>query len=108
LYDAIVDLRPDSPSFLRWFGAELSAENRRMMYVPRGFAHGMLSLQDDTEVFYLASDFYSPQDERGVRWNDPRFAIRWPLEPVEVSPKDRQWPDYDPAFHGVERLLGIK
>jgi dTDP-4-dehydrorhamnose 3,5-epimerase len=108
LFDAIVDLRPDSPTFCRWYGAELTAENRHMMYVPRGFAHAILTLHDDTEALYLVSDFYSPENERGVRWNDPRFGIRWPIQPAEISAKDAKWPDFDPAFHGTERLRGIK
>jgi len=107
LYDVIVDLRPDSPSFGRWFGAELTAENRRMMYVPRGFAHGFLTLADDTEALYLVGAFYSPADERGLRYDDPRFAIEWPIAPTEISAKDRAWPDYDPAFHGAARLKGL-
>lgn len=108
LFDAIIDLRPDSPTFGRWFGAELTAENRVMMYVPRGFAHAILTLTDDTEALYLVSDVYSPENERGVRWNDPRFKVGWPIAPVEISEKDAKWPDFDPAFHGVERLRGIK
>lgn len=108
LFDAIVDLRPDSSTFGQWFGAELTAENRLMMYVPRGFAHAILTLADDTEALYLVSDVYSPENERGVRWNDPRFDIAWPIVPTEISQKDANWPDFDPAFHGIERLRGIK
>ena len=107
LYDVIVDIRPDSPTYCRWFGAELSAANRRMMYVPRGFAHAFITLADETEAIYLVSDFYSPDCERGLRWNDPRFAIQWPLQPVEISEKDSNWPDFDPSFHAVERLRGV-
>jgi len=108
LFDAIVDLRPDSPTYLKWFGAELSDENRLMMYVPRGFAHAILTLRDDTEALYLVSNFYSPDNERGLRWNDSRFAIDWPIRPVEISPKDGAWPDFDPVFHGVELLRDLK
>jgi dTDP-4-dehydrorhamnose 3,5-epimerase len=108
VWDAIVDIRPDSPTFGLWYGAELSAENRRMMYVPRGFAHAILTLADDTELLYLVSTFYAPAEERGVRWNDPKFGIEWPLQPTEISEKDRSWPDFDPGFHGVERLQGLK
>jgi dTDP-4-dehydrorhamnose 3,5-epimerase len=107
LFDAIVDLRPDSPTFARWFGAELNEDNRLMMYVPRGFAHAILTLRDDTEALYLVSDFYSPENERGLRWNDPRFAIDWPMQPVEISAKDAAWPDFDPVFHDIERLKGL-
>jgi dTDP-4-dehydrorhamnose 3,5-epimerase len=104
LWDVILDLRPSSPTFGRWFGAELSIENRLMMYVPRGFAHAILTLADETEVIYLVSEFYAPEHERGVRWNDPRFAITWPIEPSAISPKDARWPDFDPEFHGTEQL----
>jgi dTDP-4-dehydrorhamnose 3,5-epimerase len=104
VYDVIVDLRPDSPTFKQWFGAELSAENRLTMYVPRGFGHALLTLQDDAEVFYLASAFYAPQQERGLRHDDPALGVRWPITPVQISPKDRAWPDLDPAFHGLEAL----
>lgn len=104
LYDVILDLRPDSPTYGKWFGAELSAENRTMMYVPQGFAHGFITLEDNTEALYLVSAFYGPEAERGVRYNDARFNIEWPLAPVEVSAKDQGWPDFDPSWHGVERL----
>lgn len=108
LFDAILDIRPNSPTFGQWYGAELNDENRRMMYVPRGFAHAILTLVDNTEALYLVSDFYSPENERGIRWNDPRFAIDWPIEPTEISPKDAAWPDFDPQFHGIERQRDIK
>lgn len=107
LYDAIVDLRPDSATYGKSFGAELTAENRLMMYVPRGFAHAILTLTDDTEAFYLVSEFYSPSDERGVRWNDPHFNVSWPITPTEISEKDASWPDFDPGFHGTEKLRGL-
>jgi dTDP-4-dehydrorhamnose 3,5-epimerase len=99
LWDAILDLRPQSPTFGQSFGAELSAENRRMMYVPRGFAHGLLTLEADTEALYLVSAFYAPERERGIRWNDPRFSIRWPAEPKVISEKDAKQRDFDPAWH---------
>jgi dTDP-4-dehydrorhamnose 3,5-epimerase len=107
LYDVIIDLRPDSATFGKWFGVELSAENRLMLFVPQGFAHGVLTLTNNTEAFYLANAFYAPEHERGVRFDDPRFGIEWPLQPVGVSPKDRNWPDFDPAFHGIETLRGL-
>jgi dTDP-4-dehydrorhamnose 3,5-epimerase len=107
LWDAIVDLRPDSPTFSQWFGAELNAENRLMMYVPKGFAHGILTLTDDVEAFYMVNEFYAPDQERGLRWNDQKFKIDWPIEPSEVSPKDTRWPDFDPRFHGIEQLRGL-
>lgn len=99
LWDVILDLRPDSPSFGQHFGAELSAENRRMMYVPKGFAHGFITLQDDTEAFYFVDEPYAPDMERGIRWNDPRFAIDWPAEPAVLSDRDREQRDFDPAWH---------
>jgi len=99
LYDAILDMRPNSPTFGKSFGAELTPENRLMMYVPRGFAHAILTLADDTEALYLVSDFYAPDQERGIRWNDPRFAVEWPIAPTEISPKDAAWPDFDPVYH---------
>ena len=99
LWDVILDLRPDSPTYGRWFGAELSAENRRMIYAPKGLAHGFVTLQDDTEAFYLVSAFYAPERERGVRWNDPAFGIEWPIRPVVISDKDRDRADFDPATH---------
>ena len=92
VWDFIVDLRPDSPSFRQWFGAELSAENRCMMYVPRGFAHAFVTLCDDSEVIYLVSAFYAPQSERGVRWDDPALGISLPVEVTEITDKDSNWP----------------
>jgi len=95
VFDVLVDLRADSPTYTRWFGVELSAENHRMLYVPEGCAHGYLTLEDQSEVEYPVSRAYKAEAERGIRWNDPRFAIAWPLgEPLTLSPKDRQWPDY--------------
>lgn len=105
LYDVILDLRPESPTLGKSFGAELTAENRTMMYVPKGFAHGFLTLTDDTESFYLVTEVYADELERGIRWNDPKFSIKWPFEPVVVSDKDRSHPDFDPEFHlGNEKI----
>jgi dTDP-4-dehydrorhamnose 3,5-epimerase len=104
LWDVIVDLRPDSPTFRKWFGAELNDENRLMMYVPRGFAHALITLKNATEAFYLVSEFYAPEAERGVRWNDPSIGIEWPIQPVEISAKDAAWPDLDPTFHGLSKM----
>lgn len=95
-HDVIVDLRPESPTRGRWFGADLTAENRTMMYVPRGFAHGFITLADETEAFYLVSAFYAPELERGLRYDDPLLGIRWPIQPTEISAKDRSWPNFDP------------
>ena len=99
LFDVIIDLRSDSSAFLQHFGVELTAENRRMLYVPKGFAHGFLSLQDNTETIYLVTEYYAADRERGIRYNDPKFGIQWPVEPSVVSPKDLAHPDFDPAWH---------
>jgi dTDP-4-dehydrorhamnose 3,5-epimerase len=99
LWDAILDLRPGSPSFGQSFGAELSGDNRRMMYVPHGFAHGILTLTEETEALYLVSATYAPELERVVRWNDPRFTIGWPFAPIVISEKDANPRDFDPAWH---------
>jgi len=106
-YDVVLDLRPNSRTFGQWFGAELSADNRLMMYVPQGFAHAILTLEDNSEALYFSSAFYASERERGVRWNDPRFAIRWPIPPSEISAKDSSWPDFDPIFHGSQHLAGL-
>jgi len=94
LWDVIVDLRPESPTFLQWFGETLSAENRKMMFVPKGFGHGFITLEEDTEALYLVTEFYSPENERGIRWNDPAIGIEWPIEPIIVSEKDSNHPDF--------------
>ena len=104
LFDIILDLRPHSATFGQWFGETLSAENRRMMYVPEGFAHGFLTLEPDTEALYLVSAPYAPEAERGIRYNDPKFGIQWPIAPVELSEKDKAWPDFDPVYHGADAL----
>jgi dTDP-4-dehydrorhamnose 3,5-epimerase len=108
LHDVILDLRPRSPTFGQSFGAELSAENRTMMYVPEGFAHGFVTLAPDTEALYLVSAVYAPAAERGIRFDDQKFEIKWPVPPTELSDKDRKWPDYDPEFHGAILLQGVK
>lgn len=99
LHDVVLDLRPGSRTFGRSFGAELSASNRRMMYVPKGFAHGFVTLTDDVEAIYLVDETYAPELERGIRWDDPAFGLQWPIAPVVVSDKDRRHPDFDPAWH---------
>ena len=105
LYDAIVDLRPDSPTFGKWFGVELTAENRLMMFVPQGFAHGIMTLTDDTEAFYLVNAFYAP--ETGARLSLRRSAIWHRVADgrrLKFRPRIASWPDFDPVFHGVESL----
>lgn len=95
VFDVIVDLRQDSPTFKSWAGIELTAENRRALYVPEGFAHGYQTLVDATETLYQVSEFYSPEAERGVRWDDPAFGIVWPIAGTRIiSEKDRSWPDF--------------
>jgi dTDP-4-dehydrorhamnose 3,5-epimerase len=94
IYDVMVDLRPNSPCFKRWFGVELRADKGTMVYVPRDFAHGYLTLEDATEVFYQVSAPYVPEAERGFRWNEPAFNIRWPREVTVISDKDRGWPEF--------------
>ena len=95
VFDVIVDLRRDSPTACQWVGRELSETNNRMMYVPEGFAHGYQTLEDDSVLFYQVSQFYSPESERGVRWNDPAFGIEWPMAAALVSDKDSAYPDYE-------------
>jgi dTDP-4-dehydrorhamnose 3,5-epimerase len=108
LWDFIVDLRPDSVSFKKWFGAELSAENRRMMYVPRGFGHGFITLSDNTEAVYLVSDYYSPEQERGVRFDDRSINVELPITVTEISSKDASWPDLSFDFHGLDLFRDLK
>lgn len=99
LYDVILDLRKDSSTFGQSYGCELTADNRRMMYVPKGFGHGFVTLEDDTEALYLVSEFYNPELERGIRWNDARFNIKWPVVPSVISAKDLEHADFDPEYH---------
>ncbi|MFQ5642843.1 MAG: dTDP-4-dehydrorhamnose 3,5-epimerase [Thiogranum sp.] len=94
LYDVIVDLRPDSVTYGNWTGIELTATNHTMLYVPAGFAHGFITLEDNTEVSYLISAAYAPQAARAVRWNDPAFNIEWPRPVEEISDRDAGWPDF--------------
>jgi len=94
IYDVIVDLRPESSTFRKWIAVELSADNRRMLYIPAGLAHGFQSLTDDTEVFYQISTPYHPESACGVRWDDPAFGIEWPVMERVISDKDRQYPDF--------------
>ncbi len=94
IYDVIVDLRADSPSYHQWLGVELTSENHRMLYVPEGCAHGYQTLTDDSEVFDLVTQLYAPDVERGIRYDDPAFHIEWPEEVQIISDKDRSWAGY--------------
>jgi dTDP-4-dehydrorhamnose 3,5-epimerase len=94
IYDVVVDLRPNSATFRNWIAVPLTAENHRMVYVPEGCAHGFLTLEHQTEVFYQMTEFYNPESARGVRWNDPAFRIDWPEEVQVISERDRTYPDF--------------
>ena len=94
IHDVLIDLRPQSPTYLQWEGYELTPENRRQLYVPAGLAHGFQTLAPDTEVAYLISAFYAPAASAGVRHDDPAFGIAWPLPVADISAKDRAWPDF--------------
>lgn len=91
VWDVIVDLRPESPTYRQHLGIELSARNRRALYIPEMFAHGFQALEDGTEVFYQMSEFYTPELARGLRYNDPKLGIRWPLPVTSISDKDEKW-----------------
>jgi len=94
IHDVVLDLRPDSATYRGHFGVELSAQNRLMIYVPEGVAHGFLTFDDDTEVLYQMSEFYDPEHAAGVRWDDPAFGIPWPSEVLVISDRDRTYPDF--------------
>ena len=94
LFDVAVDLRPDSPAFRQWLGVELAADEGQALYIPRGCAHGFLTLAADTAVHYQMGTEYAPQLARGVRWNDPAFAISWPFAPLHLSDRDAAFPDF--------------
>ena len=94
IYDVIIDLRPASPAFKKWFAVRLDEENGHMLYIPKGFAHGFQTLLDDTEVFYQMSQAFSPHHARGVRWNDPAFSIKWPEDERIILDRDRNYADF--------------
>jgi dTDP-4-dehydrorhamnose 3,5-epimerase len=94
IFDVIIDVRPESATYRKWIGVKLTASNYTMLYVPEGFAHGFQTLEDDTEVVYQVSQFYIPGEERGARWNDPAFLIKWPGPVESISEKDANWPDF--------------
>jgi dTDP-4-dehydrorhamnose 3,5-epimerase len=94
IWDVIIDMRFESPTFGQWFGVELSAENQNQLYIPKGFAHGFQTLSDDAQVNYLISEFYSPDAASGVRYDDPAFSVAWPLPVSVISDKDLSWPNF--------------
>ena len=96
IFDVIIDLRPDSKTVMQWISVELTAENRKMIFIPEGFAHGFQTLVNDTEIFYQMSEFYTPEYARAVRWNDPQFNIHWPEADRIISAKDQKIEDFDP------------
>jgi dTDP-4-dehydrorhamnose 3,5-epimerase len=95
IYDVVVDLRPDSPTYRDWIAVTLTATNRHMVYVPEGCGHCFLTMEDETEVFYQMSEFYHPESARGVRWNDPAFQIAWPAEVKVISKRDQTYPNFE-------------
>ena len=95
VFDVVVDLRPDSPTFKRWYGIELNPDNASMLYVPEGCATGYITLEKNSEIYYLTSDFYAPDAAFGVRYDDPAFDIQWPMAPTVLSDNDTSWPDFD-------------
>ena len=99
IFDVVVDMRETSPTFQKWFGLELSSENRSMLYVPKGCAHGFMTLEDHTEVMYPASAPYAGDHERVLRWDDPTIGIEWPRKPTVLSDKDRAAPTFEPSLH---------
>jgi len=99
IYDVIIDLRKDSPTFKKWFSIELTQDNYKMLYVPEDFAHGFITLEDNCEISYLMSEFYVPGAGATIRWNDSMFNIEWPLEPTIMSQNDRFQEDYAINFH---------
>ena len=99
LWDVILDLRKESPTFGKWCGEKLSADNRKMMYVPKGFGHAFITLEENTELIYLATEFYSPEYERIIRWDDPYFGIDWILKPKVISDKDKASRDFNAEYH---------
>ncbi len=94
VFDVIIDIREDSSTFKKWFGIELSENNHKALFVPKGFAHGFVTLEDNSEVNYLVTQFYTPSAEGGVRYNDPEFKIEWPIKPIIISDKDANHPDF--------------
>ena len=101
VFDVAVDLRKDSPTFLQWEGVELSAENKRMILIPKGFAHGFITLEDNTELLYNHTEFYIPEADTGFHYNDSRANINWPISIKKISEKDRILPNIEDSFEGI-------
>lgn len=96
IFDVALDLRPDSPTFRQWIGVNLTADDRNALFIPAGCAHGFLTLENNCEIFYMMAESYVADLARGVRWNDPSFSIAWPFQPVAISNRDANWPDFFP------------
>ncbi|SEA44808.1 dTDP-4-dehydrorhamnose 3,5-epimerase [Desulfuromusa kysingii] len=94
IFDMIVDIRPESSSFLQWYGVELTESNHKALYSPEGFAQGFITLVDDTEITYFTNEFYAPGKDRGLRYNDSQVGIKLPIDPVVIADKDMSWPDF--------------
>ena len=103
IFDVIIDLRPDSPTFKQWVGVELTADSFRMLYVPDGFAHGFITLEDHSSVHYMVTEYYTPGAETGIRFDDPAFNIEWPMQPKVVSDKDKSHPPFIKSFQEMEQ-----
>ena len=101
IFDIAIDLRKDSPTFLKWHGETLSADNMKLMYIPEGFAHGFQTLEDNSEIIYLHSEFYNPEYESGIRYDDPKVNIKWPLKITEISIRDQNHELLNESFNGV-------
>ena len=100
IYDVMIDMRPESATYLQHFGVKLSAESKRMLYMPQDFAHGFMTLEDNTEAFYMVGEYYSPEYESGMRYDDPFFDIKWPISVTSISDKDLSWPFFErPGVH---------
>ena len=106
IYDVVVDLRSGGPTYGKWFAATLSAENQKILYVPRGFAHGFCVISAEAEIFYMMTAEYAPELEAGVIWNDPELAIEWPIAEPVLSPRDRAWPSIVRADNNFSYLDG--
>ena len=102
VFDVIIDIRTNSPTFLQWFGETLTSENKKMMYIPKGFAHGFQTLDANSELLYFHSEFFSPEYEAGIRFDDPLLAINWPLPVTDVSERDKTHPPISSDYRGIE------